>query len=138
MKRAKGGAGIAAASALLLLALVAPAFATSAANLTTNLTVSGSAWVQLGGYPGFAANFTNTQGSSFVGILYVDITNAAGQTVAIATGSATFSANQKVEVFATSLAVQGLTSGVPYRAALFMVTTTGIPVSTTTSLNFTA
>ena len=117
------------AFALVVLGAAAPSIAVSPGYPTTALVPSGAAWTQLGGYPGVSANYTNNFASNFQGLVFVDIYNAAGQSVMVVDGSASYAAGQKVDSF---IPVVGLPSG-NYTAQLFCVTATNVPLSVTST-----
>ena len=130
----QGRALIGLAVALMMFGAVAPALAASPTYPATAMAPSGVAWVQLGGYPGVSVNYTNNLGSNFQGIVFVDVYNAAGQSVLVSNGAANIAAGQKVDCY---VPVIGLAPG-SYTAQLFVVTTTNVPVSVTSTLEFSA
>ncbi len=133
MQRVTRATVISAVLALMLASLAAPVSAQApSAYLTNGLTLNGLKQVQLGGYPGVEANFTNSYPFSFTAILYMDIMNSKGQTVSVSAGTSTFGANATLSSF---LAVQpGVATG-NYTAVVFAASTTGAPVSIAGSLH---
>jgi hypothetical protein len=119
---------------VLVLGLVPSINATSSTYLTTGITQSGMKQASISGYNGVLVNYTNTYPSSFGAFVYLDLTNAAGQTVYWYLTYFPFAAGQMGQPF-----VQ-ISASVPagnYTAWVFVATTSGIPVSTLSSVKVT-
>lgn len=122
-------------AACLTFAFVAPsALAATAAYPTSAITKLASVQTQVGGFQGVLMNYTSSFSSSFEGFVYMDLTNGAGETVAWNLGSCSFSPGTTNQCFVP--VPLSVTSGT-YTASVFVVTSTGIPVSTTASLKVT-
>ena len=97
---------------------------------------SGAAPIQtkVGPYQAIEVNITNNQPESVSAIAFVSLTNSQGQTVGIFTASASNVAA------ATSVVVYPVISGVAsgtYTATIFVLSTSGVPLSPTTTLSVT-
>lgn len=97
---------------------------------TTTLTPSGSAAESLvNGQATVAQTFTNTASGPLSVYMWVSVMNTAGQTVGVFLGSATIGAGSSASIGA---ALFNLPSGT-YTAQVFVTTTSGIVVSTTST-----
>ncbi|MDG6985767.1 MAG: hypothetical protein JRM73_03370 [Nitrososphaerota archaeon] len=125
--------GLAALMALTLLAVPA-ALASGPTYSTTTVSTPGSVEAKVGGYQGVIVNVTSSQTSSLGGFVYMDLTNAAGQTVSWNVGYCNISPKATTQCF-VSIPLSVATGN--YTAAMFVSTPTGVAISTTTSLKVT-
>ncbi len=97
---------------------------------TTTLTPSGSASeATVSGTPTVSQTFTNTATGSVSVYMWVSVKNSAGQTVGVFLGSATMASGATATIGA---ALFNLPSG-SYTASVFVTTTSGVVVSTTST-----
>jgi len=120
------------AMVILSVSMASPALGqTSTSYLTTGLSPSGLVQAIIGGYDGVLANYTSSFPFSFTALVYMDLVNAIGQTVSVSVSSCNFMAQQEVSCFLV------LSSSIPsgnYMARTFVTSTSGVPVSVTSSL----
>jgi hypothetical protein len=119
---------------IITTAMVLPSFAASSSYLTTNISQSGIKQTTINGIGGVLVNYTSTFSTSFSSFVYLYLVNPAGQTVYVGLGTCSFAPAQKVQCFA---AIAGAVPTGHYTANVFVTTTTGVPVSSTSSLSIT-
>lgn len=88
----------------------------------------------LNGAPCIQATFVNNSNSSMLVIVYGVLRNSLGQTLYYTTGTVASGPGQKGTVY---LAVVGLPTG-NYNASVFAVTTNGVAISVSSSIQLTA
>ena len=118
----------------LILGLTAPSVAASPTYPTTTVSQAGMTETTLNGLSGVLVNCNSTAASSFSGILYLDLTNAQGQTVYWNRDSCNFAQGVAVLCFVS------ISSTVPagtYTATTFVATTTDVPISTSSTFSLT-
>ena len=119
---------------VLALFVVPAAVASSPTYSTGTVSSSGAVQAKVGGYEGVIANFTSAQASSLDGFVYMDLTNAAGQTIAWSIGYCNLSPKATTQCFVSF--PLSLASGT-YTATMFVTTSTGVAISLTSSLKVT-
>jgi hypothetical protein len=108
------------------------ALAASPAYPTSDLALKGLKQTTVGGYTGVLANYTSSFAYAFTGFVYLDLTNAAGQTVYLAVGTCSFEQGALSQCFVPMATT--LSSGT-YTAHVFVTTSTDIAISITGALN---
>lgn len=135
MRKSNANLALGLTACIALVILVAPAVFAAAPTYPANaITKTAIVQAKIGGYQGVLVNYTSSFSSSFDGFVYMDLTNSAGQTVAWAAGYCSFSPGAKAQCFAA--VPLSLASG-SYTASVFVVTSTGVTVSGTSSLKVT-
>jgi hypothetical protein len=128
------GIGLAVTVCLLIGLTVAPVgFGAGPTYPTTAITQSGMKETTINEFPGVLVNYTNGFSTQFSSFVYLDLVNQAGQTVYWTVGTCNFSAGEGAQCF---VAFSSAPSG-NYTADLFATNTSGVPVSTTSSLSVT-
>ncbi len=122
-------------SLTLLLVLMTPIASASAPTsfLTTGFTGSHSGEVTAQGVKGVNVTYTNNFHVSMLAFVYVDLTNSAGQTVFVQATGTLFSAGGSASAF---IGFVGISPGT-YTASLFVTTSSGVPISTVTTVQVT-
>lgn len=113
---------------------VVPAFAASPTYPTSAVAQSGSRLTTIDGNRGILVNCTSSLASPFDGIIYMDLTNAQGQTVYWNLGSCNFSQGTLVQCF---VSISSSVAPGSYTAFIFATTSTGVALSTTSSFKVT-
>ncbi|MDE1858425.1 MAG: hypothetical protein KGI26_05115 [Thaumarchaeota archaeon] len=133
----RNGLGLAlslAACTTLVLLVVPAALAATPAYPTTAVTATGIVQTTISGYQGVLVNYTSAFPTTFSGFVYLDLTNAAGQTVAWNVAYCGFSASAKAQCF---VSIPLSTAAGSYNAHVFVATSTGVAVSATSSVKVT-
>lgn len=118
-----------------LVMLAFPALAQSSpAYPTTALAPSTLKETILQGYPGVLVDYNNTLSSSYTAAVFVDLTNSAGQVVSLSVGSCAFSGSQTTSCF---VAFSPSTPSGSYKATVFVVSSSYVPLSVTSTLTVT-
>ena len=121
-------------SALLLATVPAMAAAQTTKYLTTDLTVGEISWTQLRSYTGVLVNYTSAFPTAITAIVYASVLNTSGQTVAVSVGTCNFGGNQSASCFVAFLST--FPTGT-WKVDVFATTTSSVPISTTSSIEFT-
>lgn len=128
------GTGLLISVCLLGLASIPAGFAAGPTYPTSAVMQSGMKETTIAGYSGVLINYTNGLSTRLSSFVYVYLVNRAGQTIYWGVGSCNFSAGEEVQWFAV---FSSTVSSGNYTANLFVTTSTGVPVSTTSSLSVT-
>lgn len=119
---------------LLPMAAMAASAVTPPAYSVSSLSQTGIKHTSIGGYSVVKVNYTSSFTAHFVSLVYLDLTNKAGQTVYVSIVSGNFSASGKLSFF---LPLSSTLAAGNYTAKVFATSTSNVPVSTTGTLKFT-
>ena len=100
--------------------------------LTTTLTSGKPIQTSINGYNAIALNYTNTMTTPILAVIWASVQNQAGQTVATFVSTNNLPPGQTAPAV---IAVTGLLANTAYTARIFALTTSGVPISTTSTLN---
>ena len=122
-------------ASFVLVLFVVPAVAAAAPTYpTTGVARNSIAQTRIGGYQGVLVNYTSTFTSSFDAFVYMDLTNAAGQTVGWNVGYCNFAPSASAKCF---VAVPITLASGTYTAHVFAATSTGVAVSVESTVTVT-
>jgi len=118
-------------SLIVFLMFLAPqSHAVAATYSTTGFVATGAAETTQLGTTGVVINYSNTMSIAVSAIVFLYLTNSAGQIISIQLFATSFSAGENGTIF---LGVSGVTPGT-YAASLFATTSSLAPVSPVTTL----
>ncbi len=132
MSRSSLSLSVLVAVGLILLTAVGPAYATT--YLATSVTQTGMQASTLGGYKGVLVSYNDTTSTSFVGFVYLSLSNSAGQSVYVNVATCSFDAGKVVPCF---VVISPTMAAGNYTASIFATTTENVAVSAGGSLQVT-
>jgi len=109
-----------------------PAVSQSAPSyLTTSMVPSGAAQRTISNYHGVIVNYTDTLASNLTALIYMDVSNSAGQVISLSLATCDLTHGQKVSCFVA------LSPSLPpgnYTASVFAATTSHVAISVPSTL----